>query len=274
MKIFYNPTQSLDGYPSEPSLNKPKLLIEALKAKGLKLNITDFYPVNIKQIKQSHDGKYVDNIIDLSALNGFGLRDKAINESLLWTNGSIVAAAINAYKFKTITCSPTSGFHHSMYSEAGGFCTFNGLMIATIELLKIGGRPGILDFDYHFGDGTQNIINKLNLNNKVVHYSSGHSFNNKTMSQLFLKEIPNILNQFKNCDIIIYQAGADMHIDDLLGGLLTTEEMIIRDQMVFKFCKENNIPLVWNLAGGYQTPIQKVLNIHIATFNVMSNNKL
>jgi acetoin utilization deacetylase AcuC-like enzyme len=55
----------------------------------------------------------------------------------------------------------------------------------------------------------------------------------------------------RGCDLVIYQAGADPHIDDPLGGVLTTEQMQERDRMVFEGL--GGRPLVWNLAGGYQT---------------------
>lgn len=51
-------------------------------------------------------------------------------------------------------------------------------------------------------------------------------------------------------------------IDDPLGGKLTTEQMILRDRMVFSFAKDNAIPLAWNLAGGYQDPIDNVIDLH------------
>ena len=60
----------------------------------------------------------------------------------------------------------------------------------------------------------------------------------------------------------MYQAGADPHVNDPLGGDLTTEQMLERDRIVFKFAKNNNIPIVWNLAGGYQKDFSKVLEIH------------
>lgn len=49
--------------------------------------------------------------------------------------------------------------------------------------------------------------------------------------------------------------------------------MRLRDNTVFEFSKQTNIPLVWNLAGGYQEDknqdgtisIQKVLDLHTAT---------
>lgn len=68
--------------------------------------------------------------------------------------------------------------------------------------------------------------------------------------------------------MLIYQAGADQHIDDPLGGFLTTEELAERDRTVFSVAKEIGIPLVWNLAGGYQTSLERVLEIHRNTMVV------
>ena len=48
-------------------------------------------------------------------------------------------------------------------------------------------------------------------------------------------------------------------------GALTNEQFVIRDRMVFEGLRKLNIPIAWNLAGGYQTPIQKVLDIHTGT---------
>jgi acetoin utilization deacetylase AcuC-like enzyme len=82
---------------------------------------------------------------------------------------------------------------------------------------------------------------------------------------IYEKDILAKLEYFKDCDILFYQAGADAHIDDPLGGLLTTAQMKARDRLVFNFAKDNNIPLVWNLAGGYQDPVAKVVQLHMNT---------
>ena len=70
---------------------------------------------------------------------------------------------------------------------------------------------------------------------------------------------------FDNTDLILYQAGVDCHVDDPLGGVLTTEEMRLRDRMMFEGAKKRGIPLVFNLAGGYQTPVSKVVSLHVNT---------
>jgi acetoin utilization deacetylase AcuC-like enzyme len=71
--------------------------------------------------------------------------------------------------------------------------------------------------------------------------------------------------------MLLYQAGADPHVDDRVGcRFLTTEELLRRDVAVFEACARLGLPVAWNLAGGYQedralpwpSSIQKVLDIH------------
>lgn len=73
-------------------------------------------------------------------------------------------------------------------------------------------------------------------------------------------------------DRIIYQAGADTHVDDPYGGLLTEEQMMERDWNMFTIAKNLGIPIAWNLAGGYQVAedgsIDKVINLHLNTFRM------
>jgi acetoin utilization deacetylase AcuC-like enzyme len=71
-----------------------------------------------------------------------------------------------------------------------------------------------------------------------------------------------ILERFADCDLLLYQAGADPHVDDPLGGWLTTAQLRERDRRVFSGCRAAGLPVAWNLAGGYQSPLSKVIAIH------------
>ncbi len=66
--------------------------------------------------------------------------------------------------------------------------------------------------------------------------------------------------------MLLYQAGADPHVDDPLGGFLTTDELARRDAIVFGEARALGLPVAWNLAGGYQRDarggIEPVLQIH------------
>ena len=50
-----------------------------------------------------------------------------------------------------------------------------------------------------------------------------------------------------------------------LGGWLTDEQLAMRDRIVFEHCASRQLPVAWNLAGGYQEPLRKVLDIHDRT---------
>lgn len=67
---------------------------------------------------------------------------------------------------------------------------------------------------------------------------------------------------FAGYDLLIYQAGANQHVDDPLGGFLTTEDLLERDRIVFSVAKAIDIPLVGNLVEGYQEPLSRVLKLH------------
>ena len=69
--------------------------------------------------------------------------------------------------------------------------------------------------------------------------------------------------------MLLYQAGADPHVDDPLGGFLDDDQLAERDRIVFQVCRDERLPVAWNLAGGYQLDKDQqpspVINIHRRT---------
>jgi acetoin utilization deacetylase AcuC-like enzyme len=279
--VFYRPEQSSDAAKSySPSAGKPKLVIEDWLSRpkiAQHIQIKSFAPATDEILRCAHDADYVRGVLAGKIPNGFGNTNRQIATSLQYTVGSIVAATkhvLTAAPTSTfrVAVSPTSGFHHAGYDCGGGFCTFNGLMIAAIRTHTLGlaKRILILDMDQHYGNGTDDIIKKLAIG-YVDHITAGKLY--KTASQA-LKCANLSTNQGireERYDLVLYQAGADIHIDDPLGGLLTTEQMITRDELVFRGCATYGIPIVWNLAGGYQRDddggISQVLALHRNTMH-------
>lgn len=252
-----------------PSPKKPKALVEQWLQK-YPIEIKEVIPVSLSQINAVHDPDFVTQVLSGFRDNGFGSRDVEVIDSLPYTNGSFLSAAREALSNNLVAVSPTSGFHHATYDNAMGYCTFNGLMIAAKQLFENGeaSHIGILDCDYHYGNGTDDILAQCDLGGEVIHYTGRQSY--PYDSKKFFHLLPHFLKSMVHCDILFYQAGADCHINDPFGGFLTTEEMRLRDQIVFQFCYDNSLPIVWNLAGGYQEEIlpngtksiQKVLDLH------------
>jgi acetoin utilization deacetylase AcuC-like enzyme len=264
MKVFYTPKQTvLKNKSFSPSAGKPALVMESWAKLGLPIELVEPTPCTRKDIVLAHKESYVFGVLGLWLNNGFSNRLKQVADSLPWTTGSFVSAAIHAATTGETVCSPTSGFHHADYNGGMGFCTFNGLMIAAIKLKEEGHakKVGILDIDMHYGNGTDQIIEQLGID-YIHHWTFGHDFYPYKTPGRWLVALEGIVEGFKGCDVILYQAGADPHVDDPFGGILTTEEMYQRDLIVFKTAKRLGIPIAWNLAGGYQENIRDVLDIH------------
>ena len=264
LRVFYSPHQSVpenDSY--SPSSGKPeKVVAQWMQRWPDRLELTEPVPATPEQLCLAHDPTYVEEVLQCRRHNGFGNLSRRVAESLPWTTGSMISAVEWALSHGEAACSPTSGFHHARYQRCGGFCTFNGLMVAAQVVRPRLERLGILDCDYHYGNGTDDIIAHLGLD-FVEHYTTGRIGGPKE-PEIFLDELPQLLQQMK-ADLLIYQAGADAHHDDPLGGWMSSQQMRRRDRIVFQFCKQQGVPVVWNLAGGYQEDFQRVLDLHHAT---------
>ena len=226
------------------------------------INVIAPKPASVEDLCLAHAPRYVHGVLSLRIDNGFGNRLPEVAATLPWTSGAMVDAARVALQ-ERVAVAPVSGFHHACHEEGGGFCTFNGLIVAARVLRRERAvrRVGILDFDQHYGNGTTRIIRELELD-WIEHYSAAADWDEPGQATAFLHAIPNMLERFRDCDLLLYQAGADPHHRDPLGGWLTTAQLRERDRRVFEGCRSMRMPVAWNLAGGYQTPLRKVLDIH------------
>lgn len=273
--VFYTPLMVADADSFSPSAAKPAAVVESWLKLDIPLGIIAPKPVTAEDLARAHLPAYVDAVLSCRVANGFGNRMESVAKSLPYTNGAMLAAAREARRNGRVAVAPCSGFHHAGYSHGAGFCTFNGLMVTAMALHESGEarRVGILDFDQHYGDGTDHIIDRLRVD-WINHFSAGRHYGDASEAVRFLASIPALVAGMKDCDVILYQAGADPHIDDPLGGWLTTLQLFERDRLVFKAAAELGIPVAWNLAGGYQTPLRKVTLIHDGTMSVCAKAHL
>ncbi|MEO8198635.1 MAG: histone deacetylase [Thermoanaerobaculia bacterium] len=265
--VFYTTAQVAEAQTSSPSASKPRLVVQSWHSRRLAIDMLVPQPVTVDDFARAHDLKYVEDVLALRRNNGFGNRSASVAKSLPWTTGSMLSAARHALQNFRVACAPCSGFHHAGWDHAAGFCTFNGLMVTALSLLADGlvRRVGILDCDEHYGDGTDDIIDHVNARSWVRHVTAGRGYTRHATS--FLRNLPEIVDSFADCDVLLYQAGADPHIDDPLGGFLDDDQLAQRDAIVFSGASRMELPIAWNLAGGYQEPLSKVLDIHDRTMD-------
>lgn len=213
--------------------------------------------------------------------------------SVCLTSGGCLAAARRALK-DGASAALVSGFHHACADHGEGFCTFNGLAITADALLAAGeaSRIAVLDMDLHYGNGTAQLAatrphmmqvsiygNDYHANVPyrdvtVRHHEDGanhHSFalpagcDRSTMLAIMEDALPRIAAW--KPEVLLYQAGADPYFEDPYSPLaLNHDDLLARDEAVFRFAKAAQIPVAWVLAGGYTTDISKVVRVHLNTF--------
>jgi acetoin utilization deacetylase AcuC-like enzyme len=257
-----------DSGCESPSARKPAAVVESWKLE-FPVEVIEPLPAELEELCLAHDREFVLDVLLGKRANGFGNKSKLVAASLQYTTGAMLSAARHVLTHKGAAAAPCSGFHHAGFQSAEGFCTFNGLMVTALALKKAGrvSRVGILDLDMHYGNGTVNIIHKRDCESWIQHFTGGlHYTHPDQVPEFFAEKLPEVLAGMWTCDLVLYQAGADPHIDDPYGGWLTTAELQKRDAMVFEALAKAKVPVAWNLAGGYQIEddgsIPKVLEIH------------
>jgi acetoin utilization deacetylase AcuC-like enzyme len=289
LAVCYDSRQSTaeDVGNFSPSAAKPAALVAHLRQPGPVTWPIDWLgvePATLDEISLAHDRKWAREVLRGRADNGFGNRSPQLAKTLPWTVGSMIAAC-RAARVDRPALSPTCGFHHAGWRNATGFCTFNGLVIAARVALAEGKQKvAILDADAHYGNGTDELIARLDLDARIEHWTIGSSCNADVLSYgqtaaeafalnshhgpRYLKLIERIPAWLEDTapDLLIYQAGVDPHVEDPYGGILTTHELAHRDRVVFEAARALAIPVAWNLAGGYQRDaagtITPVLELH------------
>ena len=68
-------------------------------------------------------------------------------------------------------------------------------------------------------------------------------------------------------DIVIYDAGVDVHLNDRLGRLnITSDGIMARDLLVLSFFQERKIPVATVIGGGYSQDRTELINRHMLVF--------
>lgn len=263
--VFYTPKMVADSRSASPSAAKPVKVVESWQ-RQFSIDVREPVPVTVDELARAHSREFVEAILSCQRNNGFDNRSAEVAASLPYTSGAMLSAARHAIQTKGVAVAPVSGFHHAEWETSMGFCTFNGLMVTALALKAEGvNRVGILDLDMHYGNGTDDIIRRLKID-WIKHFTGGAYFTEPDQVKDFFAFLPKALATMSDCDVVLYQAGADPHINDPYGGWLTTDELRQRDAVVFDALKAAGVPVAWDLAGGYQTEkdgsIPKVLEIH------------
>jgi len=273
-------------------MRKYRALADRLSALGLlsaRSRVTA-EPAAQAALRRAHDSAYVDQVLECRVPEkiereiGFPITERVSRRARLAAGGTMLAARLALEH--GIACNAAGGSHHARRAQGAGFCTFNDVAVAALDL--IAERPSrrllVVDLDVHQGDGTAEIL----AGEDRVFTFSLHAEKNypvrKAASSLdiglpdgvgddaYLQVLAETLPHLgKGFDLVFYNAGVDPHRDDRLGRLaLSDAGLRAREHMVISHFVSRGVPVCGVIGGGYSNVVEALAARHAILFEVAS----
>ena len=286
--IYKHPLPEGHRFPME----KYELLQQQLLHEGTCSEDNFFKPErpNDKYILAVHEPEYYYDLLNITLDQraarkiGFPLSEVLVERERLITDGTLKATE---YALQNgIAMNIAGGTHHAYTNRGEAFCMLNDQAIGARYLQAKGLSKKILivDLDVHQGNGTAEIFkNDKSVYTFSMHGKSNYPFkkeqsdldialdndiNDKDYLKILKSTLPRII-YMQNPDFIFYLCGVDVIASDKLGKLgMTIDGCKERDRFVLQQCKNNNIPIMCSMGGGYSPDIKTIVDAHANTFRL------
>jgi acetoin utilization deacetylase AcuC-like enzyme len=223
---------------------------------------------------------YRGGMLDPKAQRRIGLpwNEALVYRTCIAVGGSVLTARLALEH--GLACNTAGGTHHAFPGYGSGFCIFNDLAIAArvLQMLNLVQKVLIVDLDVHQGDGTAYIFQndpsvftfsmhcEVNFPGKKqqsdLDVSLPEGMEDDAYLQTLAEYLPDLLNQVKP-DLVLYDAGVDPHLDDLLGKLALTDTGLFRREMqVLSTCVKQGYPVACVIGGGYSKDLSSLVYRH------------
>lgn len=273
-------------------MEKYNLLPEQLLYEGTLTQDNFFKPesLDVKWIESTHQPEYFRRLLNLELTRseiratGFPLSAELVQREIQLASGSLEAAVFALSH--GIGMNVAGGTHHAFSDRGEGFCLLNDLAITANFLLGSGfaNRVLIVDLDVHQGNGTAEIFSdRLDVFTFSMHGEKNYPHRkvkssldigladgteDRTYLEILRETLPKILDRFEP-DFLIYQCGVDVLASDQLGRLnLSLNGLKERDKTVLSLAKNNKIPVMCCMGGGYSKHIRHIIDGHTQVFRL------
>jgi len=215
-------------------------------------------------------------------------KDAIVERTLRLTGGALQALEQVLVFGHTMAGNMAGGTHHAFRKEGAGYCIFNDLAICAEQALLNSAveKILILDLDVHQGDGTAKIfegdervftVSLHGKNNFPFRKQTSDwdvEFENDTGDEEYLTVLDEVLSKLslQAFDLVFFQAGVDALDSDALGLLnLSREGLRKRNQRVFAWREQMELPMVIFMGGGYAKPIDDTVDAFTDLFLEAAN---
>ena len=289
--LVYTHTDCLmkdNGFNHPEKKERLSSIIESIRQiKDFKIHFKDAPLADIETISLVHPKKYIEKIFSNIPASGLiGVEKEPYADTILCPNsmnailrscGAGVAAADDLMRGNNrVFCAIRPPGHHAETIKAMGFCFINNIAVATRYLQRKYNinKVGIIDFDVHHGNGTQEIF----YNDKTVAYGSTHEFplfpgtgsedevgvgnifnapiktgtKGKEFLSIFEQKVLNPIDKFKP-EVILISAGFDAHTRDPLANInLDSKDFFKITKKIVELAKVHSKGRIISfLEGGY-----------------------
>ncbi len=273
-------------------MEKYNLLPEQLIYEGTikEENLFAPQPLQEAQILRTHEADYWKKLKTLSLSRkeerktGFPLSEALVKREVTIMNGTVQAALFALQH--GVAMNIAGGTHHAFTNRGEGFCLLNDIAIAAHYLLdqQLARQVLVVDLDVHQGNGTAQIFRE---EPRVFTFSMHGERNypmHKEQSDLdvdlpdgtddssYLRLLDRHLKELMDRvqpNFVFFQSGVDVLATDKLGRLaMTIEGCKQRDRLVLETCKQQRVPLVASMGGGYSERIAHIVEAHANTYRL------
>lgn len=287
LPLIHHPGYSIELPPRHPfPMAKFRVLREHLAREtvGREAQWSEPAPVSEACLARVHGRDYLraflhDGLSEAAQRrSGFRWSAALVERTRLEVGGTLMT--LEAALDTGLACNTAGGTHHAHRDAASGYCLLNDLAVAATHARVMGWvrRVLIVDLDVHQGDGTARLFRDTP---EVFTFSMHGAENFPARKQrsdrdlalprgtddtaylsALAAELPRLLEAFAP-DLVLYDAGVDVHVDDRLGHLaLNDAGLARRDAYVLRLCREAGLPVAAVIGGGYDRDLAALAGRH------------
>lgn len=285
----HHPDYTFPLPPRHPfPMDKFRVLREHLASLGSALDWHEPSLIPRMALEGIHDPAYISAFMQgafderAQRRSGFPWSEALVRRVRLETGGTLLGARLALEH--GLALNAAGGTHHAHADFASGYCLINDLAVVAAELLRTGdvSRLLIVDLDVHQGDGTarllaaepraftfsmhaaRNFPARKAISDEDIALETGMA--DADYLQVLNQALPRLLEQVRP-DLVIFDAGVDVHRDDRLGHLcLTDAGLHAREAAVLGTVRRAGIPLLAVIGGGYDRDTEALAARHAIVF--------